>query len=401
MGTELLDLDDAQQRVIGHAHPLRPEHVLLEHAGGRVLARDVTASIPLPRFDHSTMDGYAIVATDQSSWSLPVAFEVSAGSSPQELMPDTACRIFTGAPLPRFATAVVPQEHVRREGNVIHGSRLVFPGAFVRKTGEDVEPGSQVLRRGVRLLPGALSLLAMLDETRVFVHRAPRVAILCTGNEIRLAGTMGTPFQVPESVSIGVLALALQARASAFVLPKVSDERHATARALDLALAQSDLVVTVGGVSVGDHDHVRGALDDVGARLEFWKVAIKPGKQIAFGYKDNALFLGLPGNPASALVTFALFGMPLLRALQGDRTPFASRMSGHLEHAHPRTLERDEIARACFRWDNGKLYAKIHRQQASGAATSLAQSDGVVIVPRGEGEMAEGARCDAIRWIDF
>jgi molybdopterin molybdotransferase len=262
-------------------------------------------------------------------------------------------------------------------------------------------PGAVALAAGARLTPGAIALGAMIDCAEVEVARRPSVVVLCTGDELRPVGAQGSAESIPESNSAALLALAAQAGARGRAAPTVADEPEAVERALRGALEGTDLLVTVGGVSVGEHDLVRPALDRVGVSLDFWKVAIKPGKPIAVGRAGATRVLCLPGNPASALVTFGLFGMPLLRALQGDTRPSAPHLPAVLAAGRKRSPDRLELLRSSLAVLGGRLVARPHDNQASGAATSLAASDGLALVPPGPAPIEAGAPVEFVRWVDL
>ena len=400
----LLALDEARTRLLAGVAPLSAERVPLASAAGRVLAEDLTAREPLPPFDHSAMDGYAVATQDLDGtgpWSLAVAAESSAGKDAPPLPRACACRIFTGAPVPGRADAVVMQEHVTREGDAIRFDTKPKAGQHVRRAGEDLAFGAVGLRAGTRLSPGALALAGMLDRSVVPVTRRPRLTILCTGDELREPGEGARPACIPESNSAALSAFARQAGAQVRVAPIARDEPQATLRAIEQALGGTDVLVTVGGVSVGDRDVVRPALERAGVRLTFWRVAIKPGKPLAVGRSPGGYVLGLPGNPASALVTFALFGMPLLRAMQGDASALPLLLPVRLGTERKRAADRLELVRATLGVDAGSLVARAYDNQASGAATSLAHSDGLALVPPGTGSIAAGSPVDFLRWSDL
>ncbi len=403
MATELYSFEEARSRLLTGVRPVTAERVPLIAAAGRVLATDLIALEPLPRFDHSAMDGYAVSSAELSGeppWTLPVVGESTAGEDAPALAPGTSCRIFTGAPLPGRGDAVVMQEHVTRSGNTIRFETRPKPGQNVRRAGEDLVAGAVALASGTRLSAGALALAAMLDRPELVVTRRPRVTILCTGNELRAAGDERRAASIPESNSAALASLARQAGATVRVAPIARDEPGATQRAIEEALDGADVLLTVGGVSVGDHDVVRPALERAGVKLDFWKVAIKPGKPLAVGTSATGRVLGLPGNPASAIVTFALFGMPLLRLLQGDARPAATALRVQLAATRKRSPDRLELVRATLHCDGDRLVARAHDNQSSGAATSLASSDGLAFVPPGEGPIAANALVDFVRWSD-
>jgi molybdopterin molybdotransferase len=403
--TDVLSLDDARSRLLSGVSPLGSEHVALRDAAGRVLARELAASRPLPPFDYSAMDGYAVSTPDlegDGPFVLHVEGEASAGRTPPELESGRACRIFTGAALPPRADAVVMQEHVTRDGDTIRFAARPKIGQHVRRAGEDLRTGAVALAAGTRLSAGALALAAMLDQGEIRVTRRPVVTILCTGDELRApGGPSDNATSIPESNSVALAALARQAGANVRLTAIVRDEPALLLQAIHDGLEGTDVLVTVGGVSVGDHDHVRPALEKAGAVLDFWKVAIKPGKPIAVGSSGSARVLGLPGNPASALVTFALFGMPLLRALQGDAHPLPFPLRLPLSARRAVSPERLELWRASLSMANEWLTVVVHENQASGAATSLANSDGLAFSAPGATHLEAGELVRFVRWNDF
>jgi molybdopterin molybdotransferase len=399
----MLGFDEARERLLGTAKRLPGERATLIEASGRVLMEDLVAREPMPPFDHSAMDGYAIATADlreRGPWTLTVAGESRPGREPRALAPSSASRIFTGGPMPPRADAVVMQEQTTRDRDVIRFDARPTAGQNVRRAGEDLERGSTAVAAGARLTPGVLALAAMLDRGELLIARRPIVAIVCTGDELRAPGSAKFAASIPESNSAPLAALARQAGAEVRVAPIVRDELNATRDAIERALHGADVLVTVGGVSVGDHDVVRAALEDAGVVLDFWKVAMKPGKPLAVGRSPGAHVLCLPGNPASALVTFLMFGMPLLRAMQGDSQPFAARHVVRLGAARKQSPDRLELVRALLRTDAGTLTAHVHDNQSSGSATSLAHSDGVALVPPGHGCLVPGTLVDFVRWSD-
>jgi molybdopterin molybdotransferase len=400
----MLSFDEARARLLSAVRRVSAERVSLGDAAGRVLASDLLAREPLPAFDHSAMDGYAVATADFAGdppWRLPVVSESSAGSAAPSFAGGIACRIFTGGPVPEGADAVVMQEAVTREGDSVVLTSRAAPGQNVRRAGEDLALGAIAIASGTRLTAGALALAAMLDHPEIAVARRPRVTILCTGDELRAPGDASRPASIPESNSAALAALARQASASTRVAPIARDDPAAAHRAIEDALDGTDVLLTVGGVSVGDHDVVRPALERAGVTLDFWKVAIKPGKPLVVGTRSSVHVLGLPGNPASALVTFAMFGMPLLRALQGDRRPRAEALPVRLAAPRKRSRDRLELVRATLRVEGGALVASAHDNQSSGAATSLASSDGLAIVPPGDSRIEAGTALDFVRWSDM
>jgi molybdopterin molybdotransferase len=399
----MLGFDEARARLLSDVRRVSSERVPLAEASGRVLTSDLIAREPLPPFDHSAMDGYAVCTADlneQGPWKLRVVGESRAGCEAPALAPGSACRIFTGSPIPDRADAVIMQENAVREGDALRFDLRPALGQHIRRAGEDLARDSIAVAAGARLTPGALALAAMLDRAEIVIARRPSVTILCTGDELRPAGSKSLPASIPESNSAALAAFARQAGANVRVAPMVRDEPSATRQAIEQALDGADVLLTVGGVSVGDHDVVRGALEHAGVTLDFWKVAIKPGKPLAVGKSARTHVLGLPGNPASALVTFVMFGMPLLRAMQGDARPLPMKLAVRLAKARKRSPDRLDLVRAKLRVDGDMLVAEVHDNQASGSATSLAHSDGVALLEPGSGLLEKGAIVDFVRWSD-
>lgn len=379
------------------------ERVRIEETSGRVLSEELRAERGLPAFDHSAMDGYALRVADLKGlppWTLPVVGESAAGAVPEPLAAGSACRIFTGAEIPSGADAIVMQEGVTTDRGSVTLPAAPKPGQHIRRAGEDLAAGHSAIRAGTRISAGVIALAAMLDQSDLLVSRRPRVTILCTGDELRDPGEDPRPGSIPESNSAALRALARQAGATVRIAPMVRDDADAVRDAVGQALEGTDVLVTVGGVSVGDRDVVRAALVQAGVTLDFWKVAIKPGKPLAIGSIGATHVLCLPGNPASALVTFALFGMPLLRALQGDGLPFAPILFATLSRARKRSPDRIEFVRARLRASDGLLIADPHDNQASGAATNLADSDGLAMISAGEMPLPAGSVVDFVRWND-
>lgn len=399
----MLSFAEARHQLLASARRLATEEVALPEASGRVLAEDLVAQEPWPPFAYSAMDGYAVRTGDldgNGPWMLEISGESRAGHAPDALAARAACRILTGAQVPEGADAVLMQENVVRHDDTIRFDAHPKVGQHIRRVGEDLAAGSIAIAAGTRLTPGAIALAAMLDRPLLVVTRRPRVVIVCTGDELRPPGSPKRPASIPESNSAALAALASQACASVRVAPTVGDDAEATEQSLRRALEGADVLVTVGGVSVGDHDVVRESLERAGVSLDFWKVAIKPGKPLLVGRSTDAHVLGLPGNPASALVTFALFGMPLLRAMQGDARPLPAPLSARLAHARRRSVDRLEFVRATLSLEAGVPTAHVHDNQASGTATSLAHSDGLAWVQPGSEPVEMGSGVEFVRWSD-
>jgi molybdopterin molybdotransferase len=396
----MLSFDDALQRILASAPRLGSERVALGLGAGRVLAEDLIAHAPLPGFDYSAMDGYAVAHgefLESGPWSLAVRGESRAGTQPPELALGSCCRIFTGAAIPRGADTVVMQENVTREGDVAWFADQPPLGAHIRRRGEDLLEGAQALLRGTRLGPFQIGLAAAVDRNELLVAKRPRVAILCTGEELRSPGSPSIAGSIPDSNGPSLAALVAMVGAVPSLAPRTVDSLFATEHAIREALRGCDLLLTVGGVSVGEHDLVRAALANLGAELEFWKVQMRPGKPLVFGRLGQTLILGLPGNPVSAQITCALFGLPLLRAMQGDHKPVPPRGRARLQSALRQSPGRTGFYRAQLSGD----LALPATNQASGSAASLAHADALLILPADSPGLAAGDSVEFIRLAEL
>jgi molybdopterin molybdotransferase len=388
----VLSFDDARERVLANVQPLGAERVDLSLAAERVLAESLVSSAPLPPFDYSAMDGYAVRAASFAGagpWAIKVVGEARAGAEPPALDPNSACRIFTGAGMPAGADAVVIQEDTEPgENGLVLFKVAPELGENVRRRGEDLEANTVAIASGTRLGAHQLAVAASLDRVSLLVARRPRVVIVCTGDELRAPGRPGHPRSIPESNGIAVATLARSVGATAELAPLAADDASITRTAILAALGSCDLLVTVGGVSVGKHDLVRPALESAGAQLDFWKVRIKPGKPLVLGSAGRTRILGLPGNPVSAQLTFGLFGLPLLRALQGQSDP--------LPLLHEATLLGEISQRpgrlGFYRAALGPEGLTPLSNQASGNVLSLARANALVLVPADSSGYEPGAR---------
>lgn len=398
----MLEFEEARRRVLSAAgaFDLGSEQVSLTAAVGRVLAEDLLSTAPLPAFDYSAMDGYAVRSVDllgEGPWELAVAGECRAGQVPARLLPGACLRIFTGAPLPLGADSVVIQENTERMGERVRIRLPVAVGANVRFAGEDLALGARALARGSRLSAFDIGLIAALDRGVVRVARRPRLVVSSSGDELREPGSAARPGSIPESNGAVLTALAASAGAQAELGPRLPDDVMRATSIVSELLKGPNVLVTVGGVSVGDHDVVRTALQTAGAELEFWKVALKPGKPFAFGRAGSTLILALPGNPVSAQLTFALFGIPLIRSLQGDARPLPPTLRARLAGPLQQRPGRLGVYRACLVGD----VAHLADNQASGSTLSLARADALVFVPAECSECPQGAELDAVRLSDL
>lgn len=388
MSSVLIPISRAREQVLDATVPLTAEPVPLGIALGRVLAQDVVAAADVPPFGNSAMDGFA-VRHDASSGALRIVGESRAGMpAAVALGPHEAIRISTGAPLPDGADAIVPVEDAREADGTVTATAAPQPGQHVRGAGDDLRAGSFVLRAGARLGAAELGVAVGAGAAELLCARRPRVAILCTGDELREPGEPLGPGEIHNSNAPMLAALAQQEGADVLPATIVRDDRAGTERAFAQALEQADLVVASGGVSVGPHDHVKPALAALGVQERFWRVSLQPGKPTWFGVRGERLVLGLPGNPVSSYVTFVLFARPALRALQGA-APLPPRASARLTQPLPRRF-REQVVRVTLAEETGTLRATPTGPQPSHVTTSLLGADAFAFVPPGDGELAEG-----------
>src|SRR5215210_6305135 len=388
---DLLSIEEALRLVLERARPLPAERVPVAEAAGRVLAEPAVASVDLPPFDSSAMDGFAVRAADTPG-ELPVRFRIAAGQpSPRPLEAGEAMGIATGAAVPPGADAVVPVEYVADHDNRVAIEQPVQPGASVRPRGGDARSGDPVVAAGERLGPAQLGALAAAGVAEVSCARRPRAAVLTTGSELRSPGDQLEPGQIYEANGVVLAAQLVSAGAEVERLPAVADEPGAHRDALERALS-GDVLVSSGGVSVGPHDLVRSVGAELGIEEVFWRVAVKPGKPLWFGVREGTLVFGLPGNPVSSLVCFELFVRPAVLALQGLAHPAPRFVLGTLAEPLRRNAARDELARARSSLEHGELVLRPVAGQESHMIVRAAEADALVLVPRGEGELAAGER---------
>jgi molybdopterin molybdotransferase len=391
--TALLTIDDALALVLAHARPLTSEAVAVSDAAGRVVAEPPLATVDLPPFDSSAMDGYAVRAGDTPG-TLEVVGESAAGApATRRLAAGEAIRVSTGAVVPDGADAVVPVERTSSGDGSVRVER-VAPGENVRPRGGDARSGDPVVVGGTVVGPVQIGALAGAGVTDVRCGRRPRVALLATGTELRRPGEQLAPGEIYESNTVMLAAQVRSANGEPALLGTVADDEQSTREALERGLG-ADVLLTSGGVSVGEHDLVRGLLASLGAEEVFWRVAVKPGKPVAFAVRGETLVFGLPGNPVSSLVGFELFVRPALLALQGVTDPAPAYLPGRLAGALRRNDARDELVRA--RLEPGGVLRPV-RGQESHMITRAAAANALVLVPRGDGELAAGAE---VSWLSL
>ncbi len=400
----MLSIREALDLMLPSFVPVGREVVPLTAALGRVLAQDLVARHDLPELDNSAMDGYALRADDarRVDVELPVQGESRAGGgAPPALAPGHVMRIFTGAPVPAGADTVVMQENTQALRDparvVIHA--LPKRGAHVRQRGSDLRAGDLVLTRGAGLGPGEIGLLAAQDHGSVEVFRRPRVALLTTGDELRELDQPARPGSIVNSNAHALAAAIVSAGGEAHVLATARDELLEITARIREGLG-FDLLLCVGGVSVGDYDLVERALIAAGVTPTFHKVAIKPGKPLLFGTFGAVPVLGLPGNPVSALVTFEVFVRPGILRMLGHAAPFPWPIRVELADAYEHSPGRTELARASLSVRGERFVAQLHSRQGSGSLPSLVGVDALVILPADRTSFPAGTGLWALRPSD-
>jgi molybdopterin molybdotransferase len=384
----MLELEEALAQILAEIPSPTSESILLSEAGGRVLAEGVDSPVDLPLFDNSAMDGYAVHACDVASARpasparLRLIGKTAAGETfAGTVTAGTCVRLFTGSPLPPGADAVVMQEDSRPNPDAkeeVHFLEPAKPGEYVRRRGEDVKRGETLIGAGEVLSAGRLSLLAAAGLPRVRVARQPVVGLLVTGSELKEPGELLMPGQIYESNRIALAALVRRAGAIPNVLPLVVDALAATRFALTEAFRQCDALITSGGVSVGEMDFIRRAFEEVGGTLQFWKVAIRPGRPFVFGRYGGKILFGLPGNPVSSLVTFLLLVRPALLRWQGAADISLPIRSGVLAEPLGNPESRRHFMRVKMDASGKVRSAGV---QASHILSSMAAANGLLDLP--------------------
>ena len=405
MARPLLSVEDARKQMLDGLDALPSQDVALDDALGRVVAAEVASLTTLPPWDNSAMDGFAVRSADlQDGIALGVTGEIAAGATALvRVERGTAVRILTGAPLPPGADTVVPVEDTDAEPGVaalpasvrITGS--FAPGAHIRRAGSDLRAGQRLLKRGDSLTPVALAVAAAGGHGMLPVHGLPKVAVLATGDELAPAGTTLGDAQIPDSNTPGLMAAARDAGAEVRSLGIARDTFESVRDALNIGLAWADVIVASGGVSVGAHDVVKDAFAAVG-RIDLWRIAVQPGKPLAFGRSPKTLLFGLPGNPVSSLVTFELFVRPVIRRLAGHEDIIGREIV--------RATLADPVRKAPFRRafirvrltrDGDKWRAHLAGGQESHMLAALAAADGLAIIPETMDEARVGTEVEVIR----
>lgn len=383
----LIAVEQAIAQLLSHARPpAQVEEVALGAAPGRVLARDIASTLNVPPFDCSVMDGYALRSSDLPApgTRLPLSLRIAAGDAPPPLQPGTAVRIFTGAPLPQGADCVVMQESCEAAGNDVIINATAEAGENVRPVGCHIQAGATILKRGTRLQPHHIGLAASVGAGRVNVYAQLRVGLISTGNELVEPGLPLQAGQIYNSNHYMLITLLQKLQCAVVDLGTIADDLALTIAALQRAADECDLIISSGGVSVGEEDHIKQAINALG-KLELWRLNLKPGKPLAFAHVGNTPLIGLPGNPVSSFVTFCLLARPFILKCQGlsEVLPKPLRVRCGFEQRKP--AGRREYLRANLQQrDDGQLYALPLPNQDSATLLSLTTSDGLLCVPDGQ-----------------
>ncbi|OHY81341.1 gephyrin-like molybdotransferase Glp [Marinobacter sp. AC-23] len=390
MAANLTPVDEAIAHLLSKAPVITATELLpLTESLGRILAHDYHVPADVPPADNSAVDGYALRAEDYvHGQALSVSGRIPAGSAPGLLQPGTAVRIFTGSEIPAGADTVIMQERVEVTDNGILINGEVKADQNMRRRGHDLAEGSLGLAKGIKIRPQEMGLLASMGVAEVAVVKKLRVAILSTGDELVEPGAPLGPGQIYNTNRFTLLGLLAEAGCEVVLCETLRDTRSATRETLERAAAAADLVITSGGVSVGEEDHVRAVLEEFG-QLLLWRMAIKPGKPLAFGSIKGTPVFGLPGNPASVLVTFLMVGMPYIRTCQGRLQihPVGQQVPAALNVTSPSA--RREFLRARTESVDGKIQVTAYTNQSSGALSSACWSGGLAVVPE-HAMIAEG-----------
>lgn len=402
----MISYEDAQRCIRSHVPGTRVIQRRVAEAVGFALAGDIDAQDALPLFASSAMDGYALRSRDVrgARVAVPVALPVCGVAQPGDaalrLSPNSAVRILTGAMLPQGADAVVMQEHVHRDGDILQCPEPVAAGENVRPRGEEYREGDRVFARGTLITPAVAGMLSTLGYSRVHVFARPTVALVVTGNELRTPTQRLRPGQIRDANSIS-LQSALRCMGVEPTMLRVRDDAEEVLALLRTALRTHDCVITSGGVSVGDHDHVRGAFARLRVREHFWRVAIKPGKPVYFGTRGQRMVFGLPGNPVSALLALYLFVRPALARCAGMPAPQSWLQSARLDGEIRKRAGRDEFLRMRMQ-SRGDSLPRVRpvRGQGSHMLGGLATADALLQLPAACEGVADGSivHVERIQW---
>jgi len=390
--------EDALRLLCKAARPIHEsERLRLEESHGRILSETLTAAMDVPPADNSAMDGYAVRVADcdRPNTRLWVSQRIPAGTTGKAIKPQTAARIFTGAPIPPDADTVIMQEDCQTDGDDIVITAPVLLGSNIRRRGEDIAQGSELLQRGTRLQPQHVGLAASVGLSRLPVYRRLRTAVFFTGDELTVPGQPLGPGKIYNSNRYVLTGLLQRLGCEVIDLGDAPDTIFATREILAYAKTVGDVIITSGGVSVGEEDHVRTAMLEMG-QLDLWNIAVKPGKPLAFGHLGDIPFIGLPGNPVSLFITFCLYARPFLLISQGRPYQPPRFVWVKADFERPEAPKRREYLRARLVSDTDHHdTVQLYPHQGSGVLNSLAWAEGLVCLPEG----SRISRGDMVRYL--
>lgn len=381
----MLDFDSAQKLIAEYTSATKgTEQINLYELNQRVLAQDIFAAIDVPPANNSAMDGYAINSTDvKNGAALPLQNFIYAGQEPEPLKSGHAMRIFTGGLLPEGADTVVMQENCDLKDNHVIINNEIKQGDFVRYRGEDMAQGSCILKSGTRLHSGHIGMLAAQGYTQTSVYKSPNIGILTTGDEIIQPGEKLPPATIYDSNTALIYSLCKNLGIQSIQIKHANDDLNAISKAINDLSQNCDLILTIGGVSVGDKDFVKPAISQLGGNLELWRVQMKPGKPMALATLDKTILIGLPGNPVSAFVVFVLLASPLIRKTQGETSIFRPTKRAKIQLDKPiHNGSRTDFIRVKASYNNSGIPTiRPYHLQSSGAISSLGWADGLARLP--------------------
>jgi molybdopterin molybdotransferase len=395
----MITVDEALSIVLNQVEPLSIETVTLEQAHNRILAEEIRADIDLPPFDRARMDGYAVRSADVATApvSLNLIGEIAAGSEFHgKLSPGEAIKIFTGAPIPEGADAVQKVEVTHSDGRTVEINEPVRPGQFITPRASEVAAGDLVSESGREIGPAVMAVMASFGYAQVKVGRRPRVAVVSTGSELIEVSARPSGAQIRNSNSYTLASYAARAGAVVDLLGTIKDTPEATTRALLEAAEGRDMVITSGGVSMGDYDLVKAALKEMGAEVYFDKVIIRPGKPTVFARRNRTYFFGLPGNPVSTSVTFNVFARPAIRKMQGESNPQLPTIRAVLSRPVKDTSSRRSYLPARLTVENGRALVEPLKWGGSSDLVAFMRSDALIIVREEAHDIAEGELIDVV-----
>ncbi|MHB1126491.1 MAG: molybdopterin molybdotransferase MoeA [Bacillota bacterium] len=400
---QYISLEEAQEIVLSMADSMEIEKVDLLSSLGRVLASDVYSRTDLPPFDRSPLDGYAVISSDtipatrEHPAKLQVIEEIPAGSVSREtLRPGYAVKIMTGAALPQGADAVIRYEDTGKDGNKVMIYSPLASGSNIGRAGEDVKKGELVIKQGKTINSGVIAMLAALGREKIKTYRKPIVAIMSTGDELIDIGRPLGPGQIYNSNIYALAAAVRENGGEPLLLGTVPDRLEEVAKLISMGVEKADLVISTGGVSVGDYDVVKEAMVEAGLELVFWRINMKPGTPVACGWGRNKLVLGLSGNPAAALITFHLLIIPVLRRMSGFSDLMLTKVEAIMEDSFTKKSSQRRFLRANVRQENERYLIRLTGMQSPGVMKSLLECNALVDVPAGSGAIKVGEKLETI-----